>query len=124
MAFALLGVACLLAIVVFAVNNFDLAHEVVIYGIALGEPCLSFSAYVTHALGGIAIIPESLIAVLTITMAVGMKTMVLRKVIVRKLDALEALGGIDSICSDKTGRLLFLPRTAAQVTQEPSHRAR
>lgn len=54
---------------------------------------------------GIAIIPESLIAVLTITMAVGMKRMVRRKVIVRKLDALEALGGVTNICSDKTGTL-------------------
>lgn len=40
-------------------------------------------------------------------MAVGMKTMVRRKVIVRKLDALEALGGVDSICSDKTGSCLY-----------------
>jgi P-type Na+/K+ transporter len=46
-----------------------------------------------------------LIAVLTITMAVGMKRMVKRKVIVRRLDALEALGGVSNICSDKTGTL-------------------
>ena len=38
-------------------------------------------------------------------MAVGMKTMVKRTVIVRKLDALEALGGVSNICSDKTGTL-------------------
>lgn len=54
---------------------------------------------------GISIIPESLIAVLTITMAIGMKHMSANKVIVRKLDALEALGGVTNICSDKTGTL-------------------
>ncbi|KZV90278.1 potassium/sodium eff, partial [Exidia glandulosa HHB12029] len=89
LAFVLLVCAIVLAIVVFGVNEFNLSHEVVLYAIALG----------------IGTIPESLIAVLTITMAVGMKTMVQRKVIVRKLDALEALGGIDAICSDKTGTL-------------------
>lgn len=54
---------------------------------------------------GIAIIPESLIAVLTITMVVGMTQMRRRKVVVRQLSALEALGGVTNICSDKTGTL-------------------
>jgi P-type Na+/K+ transporter len=60
-----------------------------------------------HALTeiGIAIIPESLIAVLTITFVVGMTQMRRRKVLTRKLSALEALGGITNICSDKTGTL-------------------
>ncbi|KAK9315320.1 hypothetical protein V1524DRAFT_84823 [Lipomyces starkeyi] len=89
LAYFLLCFACLLALIVFAVNNFNASHEVAIYAISLG----------------IAIIPESLIAVLTITMAVGMRHMVARRVIVRKLDALEALGGVTNICSDKTGTL-------------------
>ena len=54
---------------------------------------------------GIAIIPESLIAVLTITMVVGMTEMRRRRVVVRQLSALEALGGVTNICSDKTGTL-------------------
>lgn len=54
---------------------------------------------------GIAIIPESLIAVLTITMSVGMRRMAKRKCLVRNLDALESLGGVNIICSDKTGTL-------------------
>jgi hypothetical protein len=39
-------------------------------------------------------IPASLIVVLTITMAAGMKIIVKRHVVVRKLDSLEALGGV------------------------------
>ena len=54
---------------------------------------------------GIAIIPESLIAVLTITMVVGMTQMRKRRVVIRQLSALEALGGVTNICSDKTGTL-------------------
>jgi P-type Na+/K+ transporter len=54
---------------------------------------------------GIAMIPESLIAVLTITFVVGMTQMRKRRVLTRKLSALEALGGITNICSDKTGTL-------------------
>jgi Ca2+-transporting ATPase len=49
--------------------------------------------------------PESLIAVLTVTMSIGAKRMAQRNVVVRRLDALEALGGVTDICSDKTGTL-------------------
>nr|O13398.1 RecName: Full=Sodium/potassium exporting P-type ATPase 2 [Schwanniomyces occidentalis]AAB86427.1 P-type ATPase 2 [Schwanniomyces occidentalis] len=53
----------------------------------------------------LSMIPSALIVVLTITMAVGAQVMVMKHVIVRKLDSLEALGGINDICSDKTGTL-------------------
>ena len=46
-----------------------------------------------------------MIAVLTITMVVGMTQMRKRRVVVRQLNALEALGGVTNICSDKTGTL-------------------
>ncbi|PGH27306.1 potassium/sodium efflux P-type ATPase, fungal-type [Polytolypa hystricis UAMH7299] len=89
LAYVLFGCALLLAVVVFGVNKFNVTNEVAIYAISTG----------------IAIIPESLIAVLTITMVVGMTQMRKRRVVVRQLSALEALGGVTNICSDKTGTL-------------------
>ncbi|KAJ0312488.1 hypothetical protein COL516b_001572 [Colletotrichum fioriniae] len=88
-ALLLFGLAILLAIIVFAVSKFDIDDQVLIYGICVG----------------VAVIPESLIAVLTITMAVGTKAMASGNVIVRKLSSLEAVGGVTNICSDKTGTL-------------------
>ena len=48
---------------------------------------------------GIAIIPESLIAVSTVTMVVGMTQMRKRRVVIRQLSALEAFGGVTNIYS-------------------------
>ncbi|CAZ84660.1 unnamed protein product [Tuber melanosporum] len=88
-ALLLFGLAVLLAIIVFSANKWKINDEVLIYGICVA----------------VAVIPESLIAVLTITMAVGTKTMAKGHVIVRKMQALEAVGGVTNICSDKTGTL-------------------
>ncbi|OBT59579.1 potassium/sodium efflux P-type ATPase, fungal-type [Pseudogymnoascus sp. 24MN13] len=88
-AIMLFGLALLLAIIVFSVNKWNLSDEVVIYGICVA----------------VAVIPESLIAVLTITLAIGIKAMAKGHVIVRRMQALEAIGGITHICSDKTGTL-------------------
>ncbi|KAL6863592.1 cation transporting ATPase [Trichoderma novae-zelandiae] len=89
LAYVLFGCAVGLALVVFGVNRFNMRHEVIIYATSLG----------------IAIIPESLVAVLTITMVVAVTVMRKANVVVRDLSALEALGGVTNICSDKTGTL-------------------
>lgn len=88
-ALLLFAFAILLAIIVFSVSKWRIGDEVLLYGICVG----------------VAVIPESLLAVLTVTMAVATKAMVKGHVIVRQMPSLEAVGGVTNICSDKTGTL-------------------
>ncbi|MEX2382656.1 MAG: cation-transporting P-type ATPase [Opitutales bacterium] len=98
-----------LTVIIFALCLIAFLYGYAVRDMPFGEIFLAVVSVIVAA------IPEGLPAIMTITLALGVQAMARRNSIIRRLPAVETLGSVTVICSDKTGTLTRNEMTAKTV---------